>query len=162
MVNELRNNSNLKKIDALLKPYGFSCIDYREHKNSINSWTFSIYLVRDDKNEITTEDLEQSYGVLYPFFQELSKSKNVSLEVSSPGVERKIKDAYEFAFFVGKNARVYDENKSLWVYGTIKSSDEKSVTLTNAFNENEREISEEVVINFDDIKKSNLLLELLR
>jgi ribosome maturation factor RimP len=51
------------------------------------------------------------------------------MEVCSPGMERNIKNAAEFAFFVGRDIRVWDKTVNDWVSGKIKSSDETQVTL---------------------------------
>lgn len=162
MQNIQKDNAVIKDIDNCIKSLEMSCVDVNEHKNSSQSYIFTVYLVKKDGSEVNTDDLSGAYNLIYPFLQMSRNCKNISLEVSSPGSERKIKDAYEFSHFKGKHIRVYDEKKDVWVYGTIESASDKALFLSGAFNDKEREISEDLSIDFENIKKANLLLELKR
>ena len=51
------------------------------------------------------------------------------MELTSPGMERNIKNAAEFPIFKGREVRVWDKNISDWAGGVIVDADEKSVTL---------------------------------
>ncbi len=53
----------------------------------------------------------------------------VFMEVCSPGLERNIKNAWEFTVFTGRKVRVWDKTVSDWVGGTLLNSDTSQVTL---------------------------------
>ena len=54
------------------------------------------------------------------------------MELTSPGIEHNIKNAAEFGVFTGRAVRVWDKTVTDWVSGTIKSADDKQVTLEAA------------------------------
>lgn len=74
--------------------------------------------------------------------------KDIYMEVSTPGTDRNIRNAAEFAFFAGVNVRLYLRTKSDWVIGTIKSSSEKDVTIITAEND--------MTVQYEDIAKAKL------
>jgi ribosome maturation factor RimP len=51
------------------------------------------------------------------------------LEVSSPGIERLIKDAREFVHYIGRPVRVYNTEISDWLSGTLVSADETHIEM---------------------------------
>ena len=63
------------------------------------------------------------------------------MELSSPGMERNIKNAAEFPFFVGRKIRVWDKEKTDWVGGVLVSADEKSVVLKMEESEETKTVS---------------------
>ena len=72
------------------------------------------------------------------------------MEVTSPGMERNIKNAAEFALFVNQYARVWDTEITDWIPGKIISASNASVTL-------ELESGEKKEIDFSRIAKAKLL-----
>lgn len=53
----------------------------------------------------------------------------IFMEVCSPGLNRTIKNAAEFAFFTGRDVRVWSKTVGDWITGTIQSSDSSHITL---------------------------------
>jgi ribosome maturation factor RimP len=51
------------------------------------------------------------------------------VEVSSPGIDRLIKDGAEFRHYPGHAIRCYRTDISAWSSGTLLTSDEKGITL---------------------------------
>ena len=78
---------------------------------------------------IGVDDCAKVHRLLLPRLEALLQSQDVYMEVTSPGLERNIKNAAEFAFFIGRYVKVYDVSVSDWVSGKITSADEKSLTL---------------------------------
>ncbi len=78
---------------------------------------------------IGIDDCAKVHRLLLPRLEALLQSQDVYMEVTSPGLERHIKNAAEFVFFIGKYVKVYDVSVSDWVSGRITSADEKSLTL---------------------------------
>ena len=71
------------------------------------------------------------------------------MEVTSPGTERLIKNAAEFAFFTKKYVKVYDTTVSDWVAGQIVSADKEQIKLLIDGTEKD--------IPFNNIAKAKLL-----
>ena len=71
------------------------------------------------------------------------------MEVTSPGMERHIKNAAEFALFIGREVKVWYTEISDWVSGVIKNSNENQLIL--------EVMEEEKVIPYTNIAKAKLL-----
>ena len=86
---------------------------------------------KDSSKDIGVADCSKVHHALQPkLLALLNKDEDsVSMSVCSPGMERNIRNAAEFAFFVGREIRVWDKTVSDWVPGTIKSSDSSNLVL---------------------------------
>ena len=104
---------------------------------------------------ITTEDLEAIYNVVYPRYSVLW-TRDLELEVSSPGINRNIKDIGEFKIFLGKTVRVYVQSKSSYVVGKIEKADDDYLYLSSYLIEDTKEEGEEIRIEYSDISKAKL------
>jgi ribosome maturation factor RimP len=51
------------------------------------------------------------------------------VEVSSPGIDRLIKDGAEFAYYTGRGVRCYRTDISGWSVGILESADETGIVL---------------------------------
>ena len=76
--------------------------------------------------------------------------EEVYMECCSPGLERNFKDANEFYFFCGRKVKVWDREESDYLCGTIKSCDEKQVTL-------EKEDGSEKTVAYENIAKAKFI-----
>ncbi len=107
-------------------------------------------------HEITTDELAASYNILYPRYSVILGDRDLSLEVSSPGLQRNFKDFYEFEVFTGKCVRVYSDVYSSWIVGDIVSCVDETVELKNAEVEDTKEKMEDLVLPFKSIQKAKL------
>ena len=81
------------------------------------------------KTGIGIDDCAKVHRVLLPRLEAILDSQDTYMEVTSPGTERNIKNAAEFAFFKEKYIKVYDISLSDWVSGQIIDSDENQLKL---------------------------------
>ena len=102
-----------------------------------------------------SEDLEAIYNVVYPRYSVLW-TRDLELEVSSPGINRNIKDIGEFKIFLGKTVRVYVQSKSSYVVGKIEKADDDYLYLSSYLIEDTKEEGEEISIEYSDISKAKL------
>jgi ribosome maturation factor RimP len=87
---------------------------------------------------------------------QLAEEQDFDLEVSTPGLQRKIKDVYEFTLFKDKRVRVYDVLQSSWFSGIIKDVKENSLVLTNCIDQDEKKLESDLDIDFENISKAKL------
>lgn len=103
--------------------------------------------------DISLNDCQKVHGAL----QEVAKTiftEGFNMELSSPGIERNIKNAAEFAFFVNRTVRILtesDRDLTLWQSGVIKKVSGDSLLLS-------KENGEESSILYSDIAKAKLVL----
>ena len=138
---------------SLIEPMGYKLVEASrsEHKGTV-SLRMLCYKGGDG---ITTEDLEAIYNVVYPRYSVLW-TRDLELEVSSPGINRNIKDIGEFKIFLGKTVRVYVQSKSSYVVGKIEKADDDNLYLSSYLIEDTKEEGEEISIEYSDISKAKL------
>jgi ribosome maturation factor RimP len=85
--------------------------------------------------------------------EELMPDEELGMEVTSPGMERNIKNAAEFALFTGRPVRVWDRRVSDWRSGVIVSADRESVTIVSDVNSTKVEET----VPFAEIAKAKLV-----
>ena len=78
------------------------------------------------------------------------------LEVSTPGLQRNLRDVYELTVFRGRRVRLYCQSTSSWVSGVIENTDDRKVTLTDYEVEDTAEKGERIEIGLEDIQKAKL------
>ncbi len=113
-----------------------------------------VLLYRGDR-EISIDDLECAYNIIYPRYSALS-DRDLTLEVSSPGLGRTFRDYHEFRVFTQKRVRIYSTAFSSYVSGVIESADENSVTLTGYLIEDRKERGDRITVAYDTIAKAKL------
>lgn len=148
------NNELFLEIKNLLSLYGLDVVEATrfDQKGKTNL----LVVLYKKEGEINTDDLERAYNIIYPRYEVLMGDRDLSLEVSSPGLQRNFKDYYEFKVFKDKNVRLYSTLYSSYITGVISSSDDNSVTLTNYLIEDKKESGDEIILNFDTIAKAKL------
>ena len=104
-----------------------------------------------NRSSIGVNDCAKVHRLLLPRLEALLRSQEVYMEVTSPGMNRNIKNAAEFALFVGKEVRLWDKNVSGWVSGIIEKSDTASITFTHP------KTGEKQTLQYTDIAKAKLV-----
>jgi len=98
---------------------------------------------------IGTDELGRLHKALLPRLELLFGAETLSVELSSPGIDRHLKEGAEFALFAGRRAACYLPEKSDWVNGVILGAGENAVSL-----ENEEGTME---IDYQNIAKAKLI-----
>ena len=78
---------------------------------------------------IGINDCAKVHRLLLPRLEALLQNQDIYMEVTSPGMERHIKNAAEFSLFKGRDVKVWNTEISDWISGVIKDSDEHQLTL---------------------------------
>ncbi len=95
-------------------------------------------------------DCAKVHRVLLPKLEELLGTEETSMELTSPGIEHNLKNAAEFALFIGRNVRIWDKTVTDWISGKILSADEKSVTI-------QKDEGTEYTQTFENIAKAKFI-----
>ena len=78
---------------------------------------------------IGVNDCSKVHHVLLPHLEELLGTDDTYMELTSPGMERNIRNAAEFPLFIGRQVRVWDKTVTDWVGGKLVKADDQSLTL---------------------------------
>ena len=142
-----KNIKYYKECSALVEGLGFKLVDLKIIPAKTITKITAMIASPDPDVSISVNDCAKVHRALLPRLEALLGTEDTTMELTSPGIEHNIKNAAEFSIFIGRNVRVWDKTVTDWVGGTIKSSDEKSVTL-------EKEEGETITILFENIAKA--------
>ena len=97
---------------------------------------------------ISLDDCSGAHRAIAPRLDLAFPDQEIYLEVSSPGIDRLIKDGREFAHFIGRELRCYRTDIMDWYAGVLCAADEKQIVL--------RSNGEETVLQYEKIAKARL------
>ena len=114
---------------SVVSDTGFTLVELQivPQKNSVHVTV--VIASKDPSVDIGVNDCSKVHHALLPRLEAILGTEDTYMELTSPGMERNIKNAAEFAVFKGREVRVWDKNISDWVGGVIVDSDNTSVTL---------------------------------
>lgn len=152
--NRIKTDPLFQELSSLLSPMGLQVVD--AIRNDTPQGVQMILSVYSPGKEVDTDDLAEVYNIVYPRYQVLFGSRDLSLEVSSPGLQRNLRDVYEFSVFKGRLAKVYSNAYSSWIEGYIEGNDDVSLTLREAVIQDKDEKRDMIDIPYSDISKAKL------
>ena len=137
----------MDNLDKLVRECGVELYD-SEIANENGRTIFRVYITKN--GGVSLDDCEKVSRLLSPIFDVTPPvSGDYNLEVSSPGLERKLSKPSHFKSSIGELVKVQTEAEKF--AGRLVKADEESVAV-----ENEEGIFE---INISEIKKANTYLE---
>jgi ribosome maturation factor RimP len=78
---------------------------------------------------IGTDDCTKVHRAIMPRLELAFSGLDIRLEVSSPGIDRLIKDGREFVYYKGRGVRCYIPDISDWTAGILESADEEGIVI---------------------------------
>lgn len=141
-----------RECDETARKLGYILVELQVVPQKGNYHISAVIASSDPKTDIGVSDCAKAHRALQDLLISLLKvdEDSVYMEVSSPGMERNIKNAAEFSFFKGREIRVWDKTKSDWVPGIIRDSDTEKLTL-------EAEGGELLVVAYENIAKAKFI-----
>ncbi len=109
---------------------------------------------KDASVNIGINDCSKVHRVLLEKLEAMLGTDNTYMELTSPGMERNIKNAAEFALFCGREIRVYDKSVTDWIGGKVLRADTESVTFEILDKEGS---SSEKTVPYSDIAKAKFI-----
>ena len=113
-------------------------------------------VIMAENRNTTVDDCATVHKIVAPRLNVLYDTREVGIEVSTPGLQRNLKDVYEFTLYIGKRVRIYSTILKGWMSGRIESVQENSLTLSDVFVEDTKEQLERKSVEFDEIQKAKL------
>ncbi|MCF0261447.1 MAG: hypothetical protein HUK23_00875 [Sphaerochaetaceae bacterium] len=126
-------------------------------KKSMQGSTVQIFVdIMKPEGETGIDDCALVHNSILPRLEMKYGRDNIYVEVATPGLQRNLRDYFEFTVFSGKRCRVYSLKYSSWVTGVISRTEGRSVVLSDYEVEDSGEKGEEITFEFDDIQKAKL------
>ena len=134
----------------LVEELGYKLVDLKIIPAKTITKISAIVCTKEPDGNMGVNDCAKVHRILLPKLEELLGTEETSMELTSPGIEHNIKNAAEFALFVGRNVRIWDKTVTDWISGKIISADEKSVTI-------QKEEGTEFTQTFENIAKAKFI-----
>jgi len=121
-----------ESLETVLKGLGFGLVELTvsRHRGSVQ-----VRVVICTRASAGTGDCAKAHRAIMPRLELAFAEKepagvpDIYLEVSSPGIERLIKDGAEFSHYTGKTVRCYRTDITEWTAGLLQSADEEGIIL---------------------------------
>jgi len=115
-----------QSLETVLKGLKFSLIELivSRHRGSVQ-----VRVVIYNGASIGTDDCTRAHRAIMPRLELAFGETDIYLEVSSPGIEKLIKDGNEFRHYTGKMVRCYRTDITEWTAGFLESADEEGIIL---------------------------------
>jgi ribosome maturation factor RimP len=75
------------------------------------------------------DDCSRAHHAILPRLELAFPGEDLSVEVSSPGIDRLIRDAAEFPLWLGRGLRCFMTDTSEWVGGILRRADAGGISL---------------------------------
>jgi len=133
------------ELEPVIRGLGYSVVELSRQatKNRLQ-----IRVVIYHYKGIGLADCELVHKTIQPRIELIEESEDVYIEVTSPGVTRKIKNGTEFPIFIDRPVRIMMQDADDWLSGTILGGNEQEVQLLTK--------QGEIAISLPDIKKAKL------
>ncbi|MGM0431661.1 MAG: hypothetical protein ACQEQU_02990 [Spirochaetota bacterium] len=146
--NEVKHMELYAQLSTVVEANGFYLIEVSEYEKNGKS---TIRIVIQSKAGNTTIDhCATVHHLILPRLEVLRDDRDVYLEVSTPGIQRNIKDVVEFKAFIGKRIKVLSTREQDWLEGILFQVKENSIMIATE----QRESRE---LPFEEIQKAKLV-----
>ncbi|MFN2312418.1 MAG: ribosome maturation factor RimP [Spirochaetia bacterium] len=133
------------EISSLLDALGFFVVELQSARRPTG---LHVSLVVYKRDGLGVDDIAEVHRTVLPRIELIHNSRDVHLEVSSPGISRTFKSNREFAVFRGRAVFVLSSASEDWIQGYIEDSNEHSVILRTQGGNKE--------LRYSDIRKTKL------
>lgn len=147
----LKSIEHYSDCEPLVSGLGYILVDLKIIPSKSTIKISAVIASKDITKDIGVDDCSKVHHALLPRLEALLGTEDTYMEVTSPGMDRNIKNAAEFEIFTGREVRVWDITVSDWVSGFIKESNNKNVSLEN------KETKEVKTISFENIAKAKFV-----
>ncbi|MDR2134222.1 MAG: ribosome assembly cofactor RimP [Treponema sp.] len=113
-------------LEAVVKGMGLELIELNvsPHRGSVQ-----IRVTVYRKGNLGVEECSKAHRALLPRLELAFPGQDLSVEVSSPGIDRQIKSGAEFVHYTGRGIRCYRTDISDWSAGILESADNEGIKL---------------------------------
>ena len=115
-------------LEPVIRGMGMSLIDLSVYRPK-SSGNVQVKIVVYREGVTGVDDCSRVHRGILPRLELAFPERDIYLEVSSPGIDRLIKDGSEFAHYIGRGVKCYRTDISDWTAGILQSMDEKGIVL---------------------------------
>ena len=135
----------LTVIKPVLEGMGYNIVDCVSH--GIRTGVHVSCIIYRESG-VSADDCADVYRLIYPRLEVAFDTRDIHLEVSSPGIDRHLKYADEFRIFTGKPVQIMVGAESDWISGIISNAGNEGFDLDKAGSRS--------AIRYEQIRKAKL------
>lgn len=157
MEHRIQQEYLFKEALSVLSPLGLDVVDV-QRQNRKDGLVIQVVIMRPS-GRTSIDDCATAHRLLQARLSVVEGTRELTLEVSSPGIQRTLRDLYEFSLFRGRRCRILDSLQHTWVEGIIDNERDEGVVLRDVVREDMNEQIEEYHIPYSRIQKAKLVYE---
>lgn len=151
----LSSYPHYSECEKIASSLGYHIVELRFSRHGNGTTRILAVITGEDSSvNIGVDDCSKVHHALLPKIEEILGTDDTYMELTSPGMERNIKNAAEFALFTGRKVRVWDKTVSDWLGGKLVSSDSKSLTLETEDKDGNKQ---DVSVLYENIAKAKFI-----
>ena len=127
------------EIEPIIRGLGFALVELKVGLSHQNAHVTAVVYRQDG---VGIDDLSKINKICRPNLELFLAAANLTFEVSSPGIDRKLKSVEEYSIFKGKGVKLLLQSDSAWEHGVIEQADAKTLWLNTAHGTRELELAE--------------------
>ncbi|MFC2822070.1 MAG: ribosome assembly cofactor RimP [Spirochaetales bacterium] len=152
--NEIKEDPLFSELEDIVANLGMVLCYVR--KSMLGTTTQIFVDIMKAEGETGIEDCAAVHNTILPRLEMRFGREDLHVEVSTPGLQRTLRDIYEFSVFKGKTCRVYSLKLCSWVTGIISGTDNNGIELSDFEVEDTKEKGEKIEFSYEDIQKAKL------
>lgn len=125
----LQSAPHYSECAPIVEELGYVLVEIRVARSRGGASVSAVIASKDASVHIGVDDCARVHRALLPKMEELLHDDDVYMELTSPGMERNIRNPAEFALFKGRMLRVWSRDAADWIGGVIADATEQAVTL---------------------------------
>jgi ribosome maturation factor RimP len=115
-----------KEVEPVVNGIGFSLVELTVSRQK---GATRVGVVIHRPSGVGIEECAEVSKLIFPRLETIEGLAEVSLEVSSPGIERVIKSPREYPLFQGRGLRLLAEGETEWIGGVLETADNGVLAL---------------------------------
>jgi ribosome maturation factor RimP len=122
----------LDSLEPVVKGLGMALIElavFQRKGRGGNPGSVQVKAVIYHAGSVGVNDCSRAHRTMLPRIELAFPGRDIYLEVSSPGIDRLIKDGSEFQHFTGRGVKCYRSDSAGWTGGVLRSADETGIVL---------------------------------
>ena len=116
----------LEDIEPLLEGMGIYVVEINV---AVVKKIHIIRLVIFREGGVSLKDCETVHRIVQPRTELILDARDTSMEITSPGIDRKIKSSREYTIFRGKALKLLQDGENEWISGWIRNCTEENLIL---------------------------------
>jgi len=121
-----------ESLDAVVRGLGLALIELHVFQTKARKGSppnAQIRAIVYKPGSLGTDDCSRVHRAILPRLEQAFPESEFSVEVSTPGINRVVKDGVELAHYQGRGVRLWRTDISDWSAGLLEAADEHGITI---------------------------------